>query len=133
MSVYVLDVLRQGGKITVIAPKSLGDDDLCVFGAGYGAPSVSNERVSSGTDVFDAIDAVNKVMGYKDFAALVADEIGGGNGIVTFPSSAHYSKPVVDCDLMVGLIPRSSMERHTCTAFPYVRVRQLIAKAMSRW
>ena len=44
-------------------------------------------------------------MGYKGFAALVADEIGGGNGIVTFPSSSHYSKPVVDCDLMGRAYP----------------------------
>jgi N-methylhydantoinase A/oxoprolinase/acetone carboxylase beta subunit len=100
MALYTLDLLRKGADITVVKPGSLKDDDICVFGAGYGAPSVSNERIASGKEVFDAIDAVNKVMGYSDFAGLVADEIGGGNGIVTFPSSAHYNRPVVDCDLM---------------------------------
>ena len=100
MALYVLDILRKGGKITVMKPESLKDDGLCVFGAGYGAPSVSNERIASGQEVFEAIDVVNKVMGYNDFAGIVADEIGGGNGIVTFPSSAHYDRPVIDCDLM---------------------------------
>ena len=100
MALHVIDILRKGGKITVVKPEALADDGLCVFGAGYGAPSVSNERIASGLEVFEAIDAVNKVMGYTDFAGIVADEIGGGNGIVTFPSSAHYKKPVIDCDLM---------------------------------
>lgn len=100
MALYTLDLLSKGANITVVKPESLKDDSICVFGAGYGAPSVSNERIASGTEVFDAIDAVNKVMGYSDFTGLVADEIGGGNGIVTFPSSAHYNRPVVDCDLM---------------------------------
>jgi Protein of unknown function (DUF917) len=100
MAVYVLDILRKGGEITVVKPEALKDDRLCVFRAGFDAPSVSNERIASGREVFDAIDAVNKVMGYNAFAGRVADEIGGGNGIVTFPSSAHYSRPVVDCDLI---------------------------------
>ena len=105
MALYILDILRKGGKMTVVKPSALKDDDLCVFGAGFGAPSVSNERISSGQEVFDAIDWVNKVMSYHDFAGIVADEIGGGNGIVTFPSSAHYDRPVIDCDLMGRAYP----------------------------
>lgn len=88
------------GRIRVIAPESLPDDAIIVEGAGYGAPSVSNERLSSGTEIFDAIDTVNRIMGYKDFTAIVAAEIGGGNGCITLPSSSHYDRPVVDADLM---------------------------------
>jgi N-methylhydantoinase A/oxoprolinase/acetone carboxylase beta subunit len=122
MALYTLDLLRKGASITVVKPESLKDDDICVFGAGYGAPSVSNERIASGKEVFDAIDAVNKVMGYSDFAGLVADEIGGGNGIVTFPSSAHYNRPVVDCDLMGrGTIAADAFDSELiCQAYPTI-------------
>lgn len=100
MAVYVVDILRKGCKITVVKPEALKDDALCVFGAGYGAPSVSIDRIASGREGFDAIDAVNKVMGYNDSAGIVADEISDGNDIVTCPSSAHYSRPVINCDSM---------------------------------
>lgn len=107
MALHTLNVLRkQGtGKMRVVSIDSLADEDICVEGAGYGAPSVSNERLASGTEVFAAVDTVNKIMGIKDFAAIVAVEIGGGNGLVTFPSSAHYDRPVVDCDLMGRAYP----------------------------
>jgi DUF917 family protein len=38
----------------------------------------------------------------KDFQALLADEIGGGNGLATFPTSDHYDRPTVDGDMMVS-------------------------------
>ena len=115
MALFVLDILRKGGKITVIPPSSLRDLDICVFGAGYGAPSVSDERIPSGDEVFAAIDGLNTVLGYEDFQGIVADEIGGGNGIVTFPTSAHYQKPVVDCDLMGRAYP--TMEHGSKSSF----------------
>ena len=116
MALYVLDTLRKSGQgtIRVVALESLKDTDTVVFGAGYGAPSVSDERISAGTDVFAAIDAVNTIMDIKDFQGIVADEIGGGNGIVTFPTSARYDRPVVDCDLMGRAYP--TLEHGT----PYV-------------
>jgi hypothetical protein len=105
MALYTLNLLRQGAEIRVMRPEDLKDSDICVFGAGYGAPSVSDERISSGTDVFTAIEAVNTIMGITDFQAIVTDEIGGGNGLVTMPSSARYNRPIVDCDLMGRAYP----------------------------
>jgi N-methylhydantoinase A/oxoprolinase/acetone carboxylase beta subunit len=77
-----LGALRKGGKgsMRVISPQSLKDDDLVCFGAWYGAPSVSGERTSAGTEIPTAIDALNKILGIQDFQALLSDEIGGGNG-----------------------------------------------------
>lgn len=76
-----LDALRAGGKkMRVISPEHLGNDDLVVFGSWYGAPSVAGERLSAGTEIPTAIDALNKIMGIDKFHALLADEIGGGNG-----------------------------------------------------
>jgi len=77
-----LGALRKGGKesMRIVSPESLKDDDLICFGSWYGAPSVSGERTSAGTEIPAAIDALNKILGVKDFQALLADEIGGGNG-----------------------------------------------------
>ena len=55
-----------------------------------------------------AIDKVNKVMGNTDFQAIVADEIGGGNGLAAFSVGAHYQIPIVDADGMGRAYP--SME-----------------------
>jgi N-methylhydantoinase A/oxoprolinase/acetone carboxylase beta subunit len=102
-----LNALRSAGpgKMRVISPKSLKDSDICAFGAWYGAPSIINERTSSGTEIHTAIDAVNRVLGYTDFQALVADEIGGGNGMAAFPVGKYYDKPIVDADGMGRAYP----------------------------
>ncbi|KAI1627488.1 hypothetical protein EDD37DRAFT_263103 [Exophiala viscosa] len=107
MALYTLETLREhgAGKIRIIRPDSLNDTDICVGGAGYGAPSVSDERIGNGTDVFTAIDAINTIMNIKDFQGLLVLEIGGGNGLVAMPSSARYDRPVVDCDLMGRAYP----------------------------
>ncbi|KAI9730556.1 MAG: hypothetical protein M1834_005797 [Cirrosporium novae-zelandiae] len=111
-----LRYLRNGGtgKLRVIAPKSLKDTDILCFGSWYGAPSVSGERLPAGTEILTAIESLNKLLGYKDFDAVVADEIGGGNGLATFPTSVHFDKPVVDGDFMGRAYP--TMEHGT----PYV-------------
>ena len=55
----------------VISPFSLADNDICRFAAGYGAPSVGSEQKESGTEIFTALEAVNKVPGYTDFQAVI--------------------------------------------------------------
>jgi len=77
-----LDALRSGGKekMRVVSPKYLQENDLICFGSWYGAPSVSGERLSAGTEIPAAIDALNRILGINNFHALLTDEIGGGNG-----------------------------------------------------
>lgn len=127
MSLYVLDILRRKGEgsITVVPLNSLKDEDICVFGSGYGAPSVSDERVKSGDEIPETIEELNKLLGHTDFQGIVADEIGGGNGIVTFPTSAKFGRPVVDCDLMGRAYP--TIEH--CT--PYVYGHPVLPVAMA--
>ena len=102
-----LEALRSGGrgKMRVISPKALKDSDIVCFGSWYGAPSVSNERIHAGTEIPIGIDTINRLLGYKDFSALLADEIGGGNGLATFPTSVQYDKPIVDGDMMGRAYP----------------------------
>ncbi|KEF52543.1 uncharacterized protein A1O9_11385 [Exophiala aquamarina CBS 119918] len=108
-----LDCLRTKGfgRIRVISPKALKESDLVAFGSWYGAPSVSGERIPAGWEIQNAIDTVNKVLRNTDFQAMVADEIGGGNGLAAFSVGAHYDRPIVDADGMGRAYP--SMEHST--------------------
>jgi hypothetical protein len=117
MALQSLDILRKNGpgRMRVVKLESLKDTDLCAFGVAYGAPSVADERIGSGEEVFHAIEAVNKIMGIADFQGFVADEIGGGNGLVTFPSSARFDRPIIDCDLMGRAYP--SLEHGTTQVY----------------
>lgn len=96
------------GRMRVVAPDSVPDTDVCVFGSWYGAPSVSGERIPARTELTTAIDHAVRLSGHSHFEVIIADEIGGGNGLSTFPTSAYYDIPVLDGDLMGRAYP--SME-----------------------
>lgn len=72
-----LEVLRSGGqgKMRIVQPKSLGDDDIVCLGAWYGSPSVINERLAGGNEIVDAINTVNRIKGNASFHALLSDEM----------------------------------------------------------
>lgn len=93
------------GRMRVISLSAVKDNDVCVFGSWYGAPSVSGERLAAGTEIIDAVDHSVKLSGKTQFQAIIADEIGGGNGLSTFPTSSHYDIPVIDGDLMGRAYP----------------------------
>ena len=114
-----LDALHQKGpgSMRVISLEALQDSDLCCYGSWYGAPSSMNERLCSGSEVPVAIDTTNRVLGYTDFQALLTDEIGGGNGLASFPSAVHYDKPLVDGDSMGRAYPSMEHSKH----FPFSR------------
>lgn len=96
---------KSKGRMRVVAPESMKDEDVCVFGSWYGAPSVSNERLPSGMEIMTAVDYSVRLSGQSHFEAVIADEIGGGNGMSTFPTSAYYDIPVIDGDLMGRAYP----------------------------
>lgn len=103
-----LESLRKpgaSGKMRVVSPNFLKDSDVCVLGSWYGAPSVSGERMAAGTEITAAIDYSVKLSGQSHFEAIIADEIGGGNGLSTFPTSVHHDIPVIDGDLMGRAYP----------------------------
>jgi N-methylhydantoinase A/oxoprolinase/acetone carboxylase beta subunit len=103
-----LESLRQPGaegKMRVMSPGSMKDSDICVFGSWYGAPSVSGERIPAGTEIMTAVDHSVRISGHSHFEAVIADEIGGGNGLSTFPTSVYYDIPVIDGDLMGRAYP----------------------------
>ncbi|KAG6358264.1 hypothetical protein INS49_014148 [Diaporthe citri] len=93
------------GKMRIISPKALGDNDMVCFGSWYGTPSVINERIAGGTEIPNGIDAVTKILGIKSLDGIFIDEIGGGNGLSIFPTGVHYDIPVVDGDAMGRAYP----------------------------
>ncbi|KAK2756052.1 hydantoinase [Colletotrichum kahawae] len=113
-----LQALRtsERGKMRIISPKALKDEDMVCFGSWYGTPSVINERIAGGTEIPSGIDAVTKILGIKSLDGIFIDEMlvvnqdlrihkltdisGGGNGLSIFPTSVHYDIPVVDGDAM---------------------------------
>lgn len=112
-----LESLRQPNakdKMRVIDPGSLKDTDVIVFGSWYGAPSVSGERMPAGKEIMTAIDQAVQMSGYKHFEGVIADEIGGGNGMSTFPTSVYYDIPVVDGDLMGRAYPTMEHGEPAC-------------------
>lgn len=72
-----LNALRTGGqgKMRIISPESLNDDDVVASGAWYGSPSVINERISGGNELIDAIDAIKITRGIEKFHAVLAEEM----------------------------------------------------------
>ncbi|KAL6699660.1 hypothetical protein J3F84DRAFT_189134 [Trichoderma pleuroticola] len=101
-----LHALRNGGqgKMRIISPAALKDDDSVCFGSWYGSPSVINERLSGGNEIPSGIEAAARIVG-KSIDALLPDEIGGGNGLSSFPTSAHFDVPIVDGDAMGRAYP----------------------------
>ncbi|KAE9571741.1 hypothetical protein CGMCC3_g12302 [Colletotrichum fructicola] len=102
-----LQALRtsETGKMRIISPKTLKDEDMVCFGSWYGTPSVINERIAGGTEIPSGIDAVTKMLGIKSLDGIFIDEIGGGNGLSIFPTGVHYDIPVVDGDAMGRAYP----------------------------
>ncbi|KAM0277380.1 hypothetical protein ACHAQH_005820 [Verticillium albo-atrum] len=66
---------------------------------------VINERIASGEEIPAGIDALLKILGKDKPDAIFTDEIGGGNGMSTFPTAAHYDIPVIDGDAMGRAYP----------------------------
>lgn len=72
-----LHILRTGGKgkMRVVSAGSLNDSDLVGFGSWYGAPSVINERISSGQEISNGINTLKEVMGIQSVSAVLIDEM----------------------------------------------------------
>ncbi|KFG83038.1 putative hydantoinase/oxoprolinase [Metarhizium anisopliae] len=93
------------GRMRIVSPKSLRDDAVVCLGTWYGSPSVINERIAAGNEIVDAIKAVNRIQHIETFDAVLADEIGGGNGLSALPVGAYFDVPVLDCDGMGRAYP----------------------------
>jgi DUF917 family protein len=116
----VRQILREGGRVRIVDESYFDDGNALVIPVGFmGSPSVSNERIPSGTEIPTASAALIKFCGGEKVAAILSyvpflfaawwrkdcddvfyrTEIGGKNGVEPMRlSSSHH----LDCPLLDG-------------------------------
>lgn len=104
----VRELLRNGGRIQVIDPEEIGDDDLLVVVGGMGSPMVSYEKLARGTEETAAAQALERHIG-RSFDAIAPFEMGGGNSMVPMVVAATMGIPLVNGDGMGRAFPQLEM------------------------
>ncbi|KAF2464112.1 DUF917-domain-containing protein [Lindgomyces ingoldianus] len=99
-------ILRAGGLIRVINPCDLKDDDLVGCGGGAGSPTVGIEKLQ-GDEMMEAQEELYKLFKGGRATAMIALEIGGGNGLqgLILGASTNMNLPTVDGDWMGRAYP----------------------------
>lgn len=101
-------LLRQGKTISVIPLDEVPDEWRIVTVGGMGAPTIGIEKISRGTETFEAMRALEDYVGQR-IDAIIPAEIGGGNSIEPMIVAAHAGIPVVDADGMGRAFPTMPM------------------------
>jgi hypothetical protein len=99
---------REGTRISLMQPNELEDDDDVAVVSMMGAPLVMLERLVDARLIARAVEAMQEYRG-RPFRAVMAIEIGGGNGIQPLMAAAHLGIPVVDADAMGRAYPEAQM------------------------
>ena len=92
------------GPVTVVDLDELEDDDLVMPIAGWGAPTVGIEKLGSGREGAALAAAAQRWFG-RPVTAVMAGEIGGGNGVLPVAVAAELGLPLVDADGMGRAFP----------------------------
>lgn len=100
--------LRDFGPVRVVSLADLPDDGILMPVGGIGAPSVGAEKLGSGQEVAYLRDAVEETLG-APVVALMASEIGGGNGLFPLAAAAQMDLPLVDGDAIGRAFPEVHM------------------------
>jgi DUF917 family protein len=97
------------GPVPLIAPDDLDDDATVMSMGGVGAPMIGSEKLPNGLEGVFAVRKLEEYAGVR-CDALIAAEIGGGNGLVPLLTGLHMDIPVVDADGMGRAYPATQME-----------------------
>ncbi|KAG9233836.1 putative hydantoin utilization protein A [Amylocarpus encephaloides] len=84
------EIMRKGGVVRVISPPDLKDGDLVACGGGKGSPTVTSEKLA-GDEMMEAQNELYNYMNVKP-DAVIALEIGGGNGLQAVALSRHTNQ-----------------------------------------
>src|SRR6266550_2554246 len=93
----VLQATEDFGPVPLVDLDELPDDALIMPCAGIGAPTVSVEKIENGDEGARLREHLQFMTGRR-VAALMAIEIGGGNGLLPITWAARMGLPVVDAD-----------------------------------
>ncbi|MFC3052845.1 DUF917 domain-containing protein [Kordiimonas pumila] len=94
--------------IDLIPASKLSDKDLVAPCGWLGAPTVSLEKLPSGTEALAGLEMLEEIMG-REVNAVFPVEIGGSNGLAPLILAVKTGLPVVDCDGMGRAFPESQM------------------------
>lgn len=92
------------GPIELVDLDDLPDDLLVMPIAGWGAPTVGIEKLGSGREAETLRHAVERRFG-REVGAVMAGEIGGGNGVAPLAFAAAMGLPLADADGMGRAFP----------------------------
>ncbi len=98
----------EGHRVALMSPLDLGDEDWVAVVSNMGAPLVGQERLADSRNIARAVEIQQDLLG-AEFRAIMALEIGGGNGIQPLMAAAHLGLPVVDADTMGRAYPEAQM------------------------
>lgn len=99
---------KDGHRVTLIDPMSLASDACVAVVSNMGAPIVGQERLADPEFSTKPVRMMEQFLDRK-FDAIMALEIGGGNGLQPMLISALTGLPVVDADTMGRAYPEAQM------------------------
>jgi uncharacterized protein len=99
-----LQATEDFGPARLVDVDELPDDALIMPCGGIGAPTVSIEKIENGDEGERLRDHLEFLTG-RPVAALMAGEIGGGNGVLPVTWAARMGLPLVDADGMGRAFP----------------------------
>jgi uncharacterized protein len=102
-----LQATEDFGPVPLMGLDELPDDDLLMPCGGIGAPTVTIEKIENGDEGSRLRHYLEALSGQR-VAALMAGEIGGGNGLIPVTWAARMGLPVVDADGMGRAFPEVS-------------------------
>ncbi|MFI6811045.1 DUF917 domain-containing protein [Nonomuraea sp. NPDC050328] len=100
--------LRQYGDVDLVTLADLPADGLVLPLGSIGAPTVSHEMLPSGDEGLIIRETVEQTLG-KPVVAVMASEIGGGNGVEPVALAARLGLPLLDADGMGRAFPEVQM------------------------
>ena len=99
-----LQATEDYGPVPLVDLDELPDDSLIMPCGGIGAPTVSIEKLENGDEGERLREQLEYLTGRR-VAALMASEIGGGNGVLPIAWAAGMRLPLVDADGMGRAFP----------------------------
>lgn len=100
--------IARRGAFQLIPLDALPDDALVAPCGWIGAPTVSAEKLPNGQEALLGLRELERIRG-RPIDAVMAIEIGGGNGLAPLLAAAELGIPVVDADGMGRAFPESQM------------------------
>ncbi len=107
-SLMLRQAIADCGPVPVVTLDELPDDGLVLPLGGIGAPTVSIEKIARGDEGARLRDHLERLTG-RTAVAVMASEIGGGNGLVPAMWAARMGLPVLDADTMGRAFPEVQM------------------------